>query len=166
MYSRYWGARVAEEAAEVEWEQRKRDFWIGESPSSLPYIFTFWWLSCPWVSSLIPQILQLLFHVFLHLCLDYPERCFTASFPIATQSPKISFLIYLFFNLLFWKDFSIKKTFSLRSTSKLFSHHNMQRLAGWSIVIFWQFFLFIQSDRYSCIESLSPCFGNFFSSII
>lgn len=103
-YLRCWGIRVAEEAAEVEWEQQARDFWIGESPSSLPCFFTFWWLSSPWVSSPVPRILQLSLHVFLHLYLDFPERFLTASFPIPTQSPKIASLICLFFNLLFWKE--------------------------------------------------------------
>lgn len=147
MYLHFWGIRVAEEAAEVEWKPQVRDFWIGESPSPLPYSFNSQWLSSPWVSSWVPQIVQFPLHIFLHLCLDFPERALSASFPISTKSTQTAFLICLLFLLLFWKEtliiFLLKRHsvyVGLVSTSKGLSQRNRQRFVNWSIMVFWHFF--------------------------
>lgn len=147
MYLHCWCITVAEEAAEVEWKPRVRDFWIGESPLPLPYSFNSQWLSSPWVSSWVPQIVQFPLHIFLHLCLDFPERALSASFPISTKSIQTAFLICLLFLLLFWKEtlmiFLLKRHsvyVGLISTSKWLSHHSRQSFVNWSIMVFWHFF--------------------------
>lgn len=54
------------------------------------------------------------FHAtFSFTCAWISPKVLSPSHLLSPQSPKISFLVYLFFNLLFWKGFLTKKTFSL-----------------------------------------------------
>lgn len=54
------------------------------------------------------------FHVtFSFTCAWISPKDLSPPHLLSPQSPKISSLVYLFFNLLFWKGFLIKKTFSL-----------------------------------------------------
>lgn len=165
MYLHCWGTWVAEEAVEVESEQRARDFWIGECPSSLPY--SFWWLF------LLQILLWFLrysnFHAtFSFTCAWIPPRDLSQPQLLSPQSPKIPFLDNLFFNFCFEELFLLKRHsvyVGLTSTSELLPHPNTQRFASWSIVIFLKIFFLIQTHSCRCIVSLFPCFIKFFSSI-